>query len=181
MKEKILRVRPFNMANFSSGAGAWVAFLVLFIPIFSWIAMFPATFFVWAGFALPIEKEEDGQMDYFILERRLNRILFPICVAVYVLLIVLAVWGALGLDIEASEAVDIIIGTFIFALLMIPPTFGIYFSAKKAAFMLYEENKLTKGKYLRYLLIAALFKILATIGVMVVLYALFYLIINFSG
>ena len=78
-KEKLLRIRPFNMANFSGTVG--------YMPIyalFAMIASFPATFFVWAGIAGSLKKE-DGSMEYQILKRRLNRILLPICIIAFVL------------------------------------------------------------------------------------------------
>jgi len=68
-QKRILRIRPFNMANFS-GAGGYLPF----IGIFGTFITFPATLLLWTGFALPM-KIKDGALDYSVLKRRLIGVL----------------------------------------------------------------------------------------------------------
>ena len=63
-RPQILRVRPFNMANFS-GAGGYIPVMHIFGVIF----ILPATFILSFGLAVSLEKE-DGKLDYSILKRR---------------------------------------------------------------------------------------------------------------
>ena len=80
-KAKLLGVRPFNMANFSSGSGYFI--MSLFV---SFIFTLPASLLLWGGMALPL-KTKDGTLDYQILKRRLIRIALPICLVVSLILI----------------------------------------------------------------------------------------------
>ena len=74
-RKQILRIRPFNMANFS-GAGGYIPMMAMYGSIFS----FPATLLLWTGLAVSFKKE-GGKIDYTILKRRLIRVVFPICIA----------------------------------------------------------------------------------------------------
>ena len=78
-REKLLRIRPFNMANFSSGAG-YMSFFALMGAIF----VIPLTFFIWCGLAASI-KRSTGEMDYVVLKRRANRIFLPITIGLFIL------------------------------------------------------------------------------------------------
>jgi hypothetical protein len=73
-KKEILRVRPFNMANFS-GAGGYIPWFT----IYGTIITFPATLLLWTGMAISLKKE-DGKLNIAILKRRLIIILLPIYV-----------------------------------------------------------------------------------------------------
>jgi hypothetical protein len=66
-KKNILRLRPFNMANFSGGSG----YMPLY-AIYGFIITLPAVLLLWSGFALSMKKE-DGKLDYKILKRRIMR------------------------------------------------------------------------------------------------------------
>jgi hypothetical protein len=73
-KKKILRVRPFNMANFS-GAGGYIPMYAIFGSIIT----FPATLILWSGLAVsPVT--EDGELNIAALKRRLIIILVPVYV-----------------------------------------------------------------------------------------------------
>jgi len=78
MKEKLLRVRPFNMANFSGGAGYMPYFAML-----AFLAAFPAALILWTGLATTMTTD-DGLLDYPILKRRLKRVLLPICLILFI-------------------------------------------------------------------------------------------------
>jgi len=145
---KLLRLRPFNMANFSSGAGH----LMMFGMFFSWIIILPSMFFVWAGFALPM-KSENGEVDYQILIRRLDFILLPICVGLFCLLF-------FGMTINAVSESD---GSLLLAFWVAAfPTLGIFFAARASASALRNSkaDKFTKGKWLLYLLLFAILLII---------------------
>jgi len=81
-KKKILRIRPFNMANFSSGAG-----FLAFSSISTSIAILPIMFVIWYGLASSIYTKENF-LDYNILTKRANRIFLPICIAMFVLALI---------------------------------------------------------------------------------------------
>ena len=85
-KKQLLRLRPFNMANFSSGSAAMV-FMAMIGGMFSIVP----TFLLWAGLAGTTAREEDA-LDKLI--RRLNRIVLPICAAMLIGAIVLTASGA---------------------------------------------------------------------------------------
>jgi len=78
---KLLRLRPFNMANFSSGAGL-ISFFGFFFAVF---CIFPSVVIIWAGLARPL-MNENGVIDYNVLVRRLKKILLPICILAFVVL-----------------------------------------------------------------------------------------------
>ena len=154
-KEKLLRIRPFNMANFSGGSG----YMPLF-AMFGMIASFPATLFLWMGIATSL-KTEDGYLDYQILKRRINRIVLPICLVLLVICVmvfvpmVLSYGGnllAYGLEILWCAAI---------------PTIGMYCSLLLSAGLLNTRNKLTKGKWL--LLTLGFSALLALLGIVVMI------------
>ena len=132
-KEKILRIRPFNMANFSGGSG----YMPLF-AIFGAIAFIPAALLLWTGLAISMETE-NGTLNYQILKRRLNGILLPICIVLFALwggFLTTTVYGSIlayGLAILWCAAV---------------PTLGIYCSIFLSAKLLNNRWKLTKIKWL---------------------------------
>jgi hypothetical protein len=75
------------MANFS-GAGGYIPLLALFGMIFS----LPTILLLWTGLAVSLQKGYDGKYDYAILERRLKKIVLPIC------LIAIVPWSLLLLS-----------------------------------------------------------------------------------
>jgi len=148
-KKQLLRLRPFNMANFSSGAGH----LMMFSMFFSWIFILPSIFFVWAGFALPM-KSENGGIDYQVLIKRLDFILLPICVGLFCLLF-------FGMTINVISESD---GSLLLAFWVAAfPTLGIFFAARASASVLRNSKaeKFSKGKWLLYLLVLAILLIIA--------------------
>ena len=153
-KEKLLRLRPFNMANFSSGAG-YLAFIGIFL---SWPFILPATFFVWAGFAIPMSLEK-GQLNYHILVRRLNRILLPICIVFFGLLYRWLYFGFLSSYSFFRTDVTIVILSIWVSLF---PTLGVFLLARLSAAILYKYDKdgLTKGSWFICLLGGAILLII---------------------
>jgi hypothetical protein len=162
---ELLRLRPFNMANFSSGAGA----LLFGIMFLSWIFTLPAMIFVWLGFALPIKKV-DGMLNFEILKRRLNRILLPICCVFF------AFWSyALWVT---GEMFDVPWDSIFVILFAAYSTFGIYFAARWSAVFLFKKNKLTKVDYFWALIISG---VLIFVGWLVFLFLIMLLGRMFYG
>jgi hypothetical protein len=149
-KNELLRLRPFNMANFSSGAGALIFAIIFSSGIFT----LPAMILVWTGFALPIKKG-NGMLNFKILQRRLNRILFPIC-CVFFAFWIYALW-------DTGEIFDSFEDSIIVVLFSAYSTLGIFFAARWSAIFLFKKNKLTKSNYLIVLIISGMWIILGWI------------------
>ena len=134
-REQLLRIRPFNMANFS-GAGGYIPMLAMYGAFFS----FPATFLLWTGLAASLKKE-NGKLDYFILKRRLKRIVLPICMA---LIIPWIVFCKNQLSSYGSSPSAVMLAFWTSAVLSV----GIYLPIFWAAKLLDKRGNLTKGKWL---------------------------------
>ena len=81
-RRNVFRIRPFNMANFSGAGG--------YIPLFAvmgFIASLPATLLMWTGLALSARNLDDS-LKQPLLERRLRRVILPICAALGTILII---------------------------------------------------------------------------------------------
>jgi len=147
-QKKLLRLRPFNMANFSSGAG----YLVFFAMFLSFIFILPASLLVWAGFAIPM-KLKDGKIDCQILIMRLNRVLLPICIVLF---------GIIFFGLAINAVLEGISNLFLAIWISAFPTLGIYFAARLSIDMLdrsiTEEN--TIGRWLMYQLLSAILLII---------------------
>ena len=133
-REQLLRIRPFNMANFS-GAGGYIPLLAVFGVFYS----FPATFFLWTGLAVSLKKE-DEKLNYFILKRRLQRIVLPICMVYTILWIVFCIDQ---LSSYGSSTLAILLTVWISTVHSVEMYLPIFCSAK----LLNKRNNLTKGKW----------------------------------
>ena len=85
--KKILRIRPFNMANFSSGAG-----FLAFGAIMSALFVIPINFFIWCGITAAITVGEDETF-HDKAKRQANRVLLPITIVGFLLIIFLGSEG----------------------------------------------------------------------------------------
>ena len=151
-REQLLRIRPFNMANFS-GAGGYIPMLAMFGAFFS----FPATFLLWTGLAVSLKKE-DGKLDYFILKRRLKRIVLPICMAFTILWIIFCI-NQLSFYGSSTSAILLTIWT------SAVHSVGMYLPIFCSAKLLNERNNLTKGKWFSLTLaFAVLMVIIGVVG-----------------
>ena len=148
-KEKLLRIRPFNMANFSGSFG--------YIPMYAMLGMIaslPATLFLWTGLALSLKKE-DGKLNYQVLKRRLNWFVLPICLVV------------LGYGVQIcvqqisfyGRSNNILFDALVILWSLAFPSFGMYCSMLFSAMLLNAKGKLSKGKWF---LLTLLFAILLT-------------------
>ena len=153
-KKQLLRLRPFNMANFSSGSS-----MLEVVGILGLFTTLPATLMLWAGIALPM-KPKEHELDYDELQGRNVGCALPIC-AVFFIVNVLLVY-ALDSGNLAFSANNIVV--YILAIIFIAgfPTLGIYgimhYSAKRDS----EKAYLTKGGWLASLMKYAV--LLAVIG-----------------
>ena len=130
-REQILRIRPFNMANFSSGS--YMLFWVSLNVVYS----LPAVLLLWSGLAVSL-KNEDGKLNYSILKERLNKIILPICVLGSILTMLLCI---IALS-SYSALLEIVFAIFAS---IIP--LGVYFSIHLSARLLDKSDSLTKGKW----------------------------------
>ena len=134
-EEKILRIRPFNMANFS-GAGGYIPVFA----IFGGLVSFPATLALWSGMASQVVNE-DGTLNAALLKRRLARILLPLG------LVSLILWFAIVID-QISQYGGNLVGAMIATVFVVALHIGgmyisIYFSGKLVS----RSGQLTKGKW----------------------------------
>jgi len=157
-KEKILRIRPFNMANFSSGAG--------FLASYSLISAFfviPIMFAVWCGLASSLRKAK-GQIDHIVLIRRLDRIFLPICILACVLVFALFSQGMFSyFGRSGPEFNHIVTAVWISAF----PTLGMYIAMRLAVAIIKETANLTISNLIAHAFIAGIS--LGVIGVIVAL------------
>ena len=141
--KKILRIRPFNMANFSGGSGymmfgAWGAMIIAF----------PATLFLWAGFAASLKKE-DGKLNYQILKRRLNIIVLPICLIAFAICFYF-ISSFLSPDIYGGTLSEYW-PTVLWCSAI--PAIGVYCSIALPAALLNANGNLSKGKWFSMMLV----------------------------
>ncbi|MDR0272427.1 MAG: hypothetical protein LBI27_03820 [Clostridiales bacterium] len=161
-KAKLLRIRPFNMANFSS-AGSVLAFGMLFVYFFS----LPCTLLLWTGLAVSL-KNENGELNYNVLIMRLKRIVIPICIVLYIMGLVF-VFRLTAYDISRyifAIPVSVVAAAF--------PFVGIYFPIYLSAKHLNENQALTKGRwFLRTLAYHVLISVLSWAGFLVFITVVF--------
>jgi len=137
-ENKLLRIRPFNMANFSSGAGMFTFFAMM-----GAVFTLPLNFFIWCGLALSMEKT-DGKLDHIIFKQRANKIFLPIAIVGFCVLFLL--YGLSG-------GFDFLFAS-VFAAAF--PTIGVYIVARLIASVLEAFNNLTPVKFLVSLFIAGM-------------------------
>ena len=131
-RKRILRIRPFNMANFSGGSG--------YMPLFALneaIVFIPITVMIWTGMAAALKKE-DGSLDYQRLKRRLTRILLPICAVLFALAFYLNFIGVYG-NILAYFLATLWASAV--------PTWGIFCAIALPAKILSTRGHLYKGRW----------------------------------
>ena len=80
-KSKILKIRPFNMANFSGGSG-----YLVFSLLYQAMAIFPAMVLIWAGSLIKLPKNDDGET----VKERAGKRFYCISVPFTVVLIIFA-------------------------------------------------------------------------------------------
>ena len=151
-RAKLLGVRPFNMANFSSGSGVLIWFAML-----GWVFSFPALLILWTGMALPL-MEKGGRLNYQILKKRLNIIVLPICLAAFVFFFCSwAFYGSYGISMYTYGLAIIWISAFY--------TIGIYCCLLFSARMLNAANKLFKGRWLLWTVL--FYATLVAVGILI--------------
>lgn len=85
-KRKILKVRPFNMANFSGGSG-----YLVFSIIYQAMAMLPAMIIIWFASLIKLPKlENSDEFDYDKAVRRYNAVSIPLCIIIVIFGIIMA-------------------------------------------------------------------------------------------
>lgn len=80
-KNKILKVRPFNMANFSGGSG-----YLVFSVLYQAVAIFPAMVLIWFASLIKLPKNDAGEID----KERAGKRFYFISIPISVILIIIA-------------------------------------------------------------------------------------------
>ena len=80
-KSKILKIRPFNMANFSGGSG-----YLVFSLIYQAMAIIPAMIIIWFFSLIKLPKNETGEIE----QAKAGKHFYYISVPVSVILIIIA-------------------------------------------------------------------------------------------
>lgn len=94
-KRRIIKVRPFNMANFSGGSG-----YLIFSLIYQAFAILPAALIIWAISLIKLPKNEDGETDVYRAGKRFYAVAIPFSVILIVIAAVLAVITNYGTFLE---------------------------------------------------------------------------------
>jgi len=133
-KEKILRIRPFNMANNSSGG-----MYLYWGAIFSYFVTLPAIFIIGAGMGMT-GVAGNGKLDYQILKRKLDSYLKPICLVVFCIVLFASLYLVLfeGMDLSKIH-IFLLFGAF---------PIGIHISMSYSAETLNSKGKLFAGRWL---------------------------------
>jgi len=152
-RKKLLRVRPFNMANFS-GAGGYIPMYAMYGIIVS----LPAMLLLWTGFAVST-KTDDGKTNLAALKRKL--LIITCSVGILTLIgsvsMVIAQTSFYGGNVVAYMlAIAILLGVGIVGACM-----SIFYPAKRLS----ESNRLTKGKWFLMTLGLSVLTLLAEITV----------------
>lgn len=91
-KRKILKVRPFNMANFSGGSG-----YLVFSVIYQAMAILPAMIIIWFTSLIKLPKlENSDEFDYDKAVKRYNIISIPLCIIIAIFGVIMACIGNYG-------------------------------------------------------------------------------------
>lgn len=84
-KRRILKVRPFNMANFSGGSG-----YLVFSLIYQAFAILPASLIIWFLTLVKLPKNEDGSKDLYKAGKRFYAVAIPFSIVLIIIATVLA-------------------------------------------------------------------------------------------
>jgi len=148
-RAKILRLRPYNMANFSGGS--------YYMPLYALLEAFafvPLLLFLCFFYGISVNADEEGKMDFPVLKRRLQRTLLPLCLVlsvIYVLILIQGFW-------ETKDFLTYGVVTIWLALIF---SVGLYFALYFSAQHLHNKGKLTLG---RWFLRALIYGVLIIVG-----------------
>ncbi len=127
-KRKILKVRPFNMANFSGGSG-----YLVFSIIYQAMAMLPAMIIIWLASLIKLPQLEDSnEIDSDRAVKRYNIISIPLCIIISIVGVIMAYTSNYGTFSEYWIEI-LIIG--------IVPAICLYFIVRFCHRQIIESNK----------------------------------------
>lgn len=101
-KMQILKVRPFNMANFSGGSG-----YLVFSLIYQAIAILPATLIIWFCTLFKLPKNEGGEINEQKAAKRYNAVMIPFSIIFVTASLVMAIYFTYGYGSLLTYAVEI--------------------------------------------------------------------------
>lgn len=91
-RKKILKIRPFNMANFSGGSG-----YLVFSVIYQIFAIFPAMIVIWLCSLIKLPKHKDTELiDSRLALKRYYAVSLPICILLVIMGLTFAILGNYG-------------------------------------------------------------------------------------
>ncbi len=90
-KKKILKVRPFNMANFSGGSG-----YLVFSLIYQFYALLPATVLVWLLTLVKLPKDENGNIISNKASKRFDAVTIPLTIVFIIGAVIFAAYSCYG-------------------------------------------------------------------------------------
>ena len=101
-KRKILKIRPFNMANFSGGSG-----YLIFSLIYQAFALLPGALIVWFLTLIKLPKDENGNIITSRASKRFYAVTIPITVLFIIASVILAIYCCVGYGDLSVYAVEI--------------------------------------------------------------------------
>lgn len=128
-KRKILKVRPFNMANFSGGSG-----YLVFSLIYQAMAVLPAMIIIWATSLISLKKNKKKEdFDSKKAVKKYCAISIPVCIALAIVGLALGYYCLDGYgELYYYFIVWIIVG--------ITPSIGMFFIIKSCYKLVAEEK-----------------------------------------
>lgn len=91
-KKKILKIRPFNMANFSGGSG-----YLVFSIVYQAMAILPAMVIIWFASLIKLPRlDENDEIDCTRAAKRYKLIAIPLCIAIAAIGVIMACIGNYG-------------------------------------------------------------------------------------
>lgn len=101
-KRRIIKVRPFNMANFSGGSG-----YLVFSLIYQAFALLPGALIVWFLTLIKLPKDENGNIIVNRASKRFYAVTIPITVLFIIASVILAIYCCAGYGDLSVYAVEI--------------------------------------------------------------------------
>ncbi|MCH5320673.1 MAG: hypothetical protein J1E36_02850 [Eubacterium sp.] len=101
-KRRIIKVRPFNMANFSGGSG-----YLVFSLIYQTFALLPGVLIVWFLTLIKLPKDENGNIIVDRACKRFYAVTIPIAVLFIIASVILAIYCCAGYGDLSVYAVEI--------------------------------------------------------------------------
>lgn len=155
---KILKVRPFNMANFSGGSG-----YLVFSLIYQFFAVLPAIAIIWIASLVKLPKDKESNViDIKRAEKRYYAVSIPICTAIIIIGTVMAFVCNYGTFAEYWIEVLFI---------ALVPGISLFFILRFFHSILVNKANSDEGVDTKYIIIEIIFSIIATLVLFAIVFA----------